>query len=672
MRIKNIICLTICILSLLSGCSSKKDIIATENGEASFTYDIEDVLSFTVDEKGKLYCSKSNSTSMYCFDNKGKLLKEYEIGEGSNTNLCIENNYIYYISSVEKGGRALKRLDIDTGKVSELSINKEEINTVRSMEVINNNIYFLRWSDNYDPEQAQVRFDEYDDYYYMGEIATVYDIDKGKSVPIDIKNVMLFTKADKDSLLFYAYDDIGGFYFTFFDTQEKQFSDKTYNNNIGQIFSFAYDSDNDKIIYLKQIEQKLYATDRYDTKVKAELLRGVVALVGNDTLYHDNHTYILDNISGKIKCIDNVRAIKDNKPLKIYQTNYYFKDAPPGCGYNIISETVSEEELALILLSGDADYDLCLMSSNDDFSRSIRDKEPFYPLNDIPEAMTYLDACFPYLKEAASSKSGDIWMIPIAVNVNCIVYHEDNCISEGINFRETGSTEELLQNVIAISDKPNTRNKYSFPALSINENAIYQYINFYGVKDNKANFDTTLFKDICIQMSEIMSPTLLHDYTSSIYRVSDIENDDYYDKYLFELLLYKFTAYGDNAYNRLRAIPLPPIEPGVATPNSVDCTYVSINPNSSNLENTLDYISDLCVAMATQKDTFMLQDTKYYSYSDSNLTRDLYDIYSNGIVSFPFSYEIFWDDYLRYHRGEMELEKLIKEIERKVNAYLSE
>ncbi len=669
MKIKICFCLTIVIMILLAGCSAKKAVITKDNRESSFTYDIDDVVSFTVDEDGRLYCSTRNGSSLYCFDNKGKLIKEYEIGDGMNANLCIENNDIYY-SSYQEDGVALRRLDLKSGEVYEL-LHDKEITSVIKMEVINNNIYYIRWSENFDPEQEQVRFDEYDDYYYMGELAEVYNIDQGTSKPIEIKNVLLFTKTEKDRLLFYAYDDVGGYYFTTYDTQKQQFGEKTYNNHIGYVFSFAYDSNNDKIIYSKFHDQKLYIADRQATGVKAEMMRGVLSMSGNDTLYHNNHTYLLDNISGKIKCIENSKAIKNNKPIKSIQPSFYI-DVPPGCGYSINSETISGEEFALMLLSGDTDYDLCIMGSDDDFSRSVRDKEPFYPLDDIPEVKAYLDACFPYLKEAATSESGDIWMIPIAVNANCIVYHEDNCTAEGIRISEAKSIEELLQLVKDLRDKPNTQNRYRFPALSINEYAILQYINFYGVQDNKANFDTELFRDLCMQMSVIMSPTSSHNFESSIYGYADVGYENYYGNYLFELLMYRFRPYEDSAYPLLKAMPLPPIEPGVYTPNSVKCTYICVNPNSDNLENTLAYISDLCKDLSTQMDTYMLQDTEYYSFKDSQLTRDLYDIYSNGIISFPFSHEIFWDDYLRYHRGEMELNTLIMEIERKVNAYLKE
>lgn len=662
------ICLTILILFSLPACTRKDNAIIIDNQERTFTYDIDGVTSFTVDKDGNLYSVRKNSPSIYCYDEKGDFIKEYDIGEGMNTNLCIDDNYIYYISYLEEGV-ALRRLDFTSGQVDELLHNKD-ITSIIKMEVINDNIYYISWSEDFDLDQEQVRFDEEDDYYYMGEIAEVYNIDTRTTQRLDIDNVILFTKTDKDNLLFYAYDGIGGFYFTTYNSEQEQFGEKTYNNDMGYFFSFSYDSGNDKIIYSKYNERKLYVAGRKDSSVKAELMRDVISASGNDIVYQDDYTYILDNISGKVKCIDNSNTIKNNKPLKIYQPSFYL-DAPPGCGYNIDSETISEESFALMVLAGDSDYDLCLMSSDHNFSRSMRDKEPFYPLNDIPEVINYLDSCFPYLQEAATSESGDIWMIPIAVDANCIVYHEENCKAEGFNFKEAESIGELIQIVKNLSNNPDTLNRYSFPSLHINSYAIAQYIDFYGTQNNNTKFDTKLFRDLCIQMSDIMSPSA-QDFSSRIYSPAYVGFENYYENYLFELLINKIRAYDESAYNLLKAIPLPPIEAGVYNPNSVNCIYICVNPNSDYLDSTLDYISDLCKAMSTQVDTFMLKDIDYYSYKDSKLTQDLYDIYSNGIVSFPLSQEIFWDDYLSYHNGEMDLDTLIVEIERKVNAYLKE
>jgi hypothetical protein len=60
--------------------------------------------------------------------------------------------------------------------------------------------------------------------------------------------------------------------------------------------------------------------------------------------------------------------------------------------------------------------------------------------------MRYLDAVFPYLKEAATDKNGKIWMLPLDVNIAAIVYHELNCLDAGIDFT-ANTIDALIENV---------------------------------------------------------------------------------------------------------------------------------------------------------------------------------------------------------------------------------
>ncbi len=655
---------------LLASCARDKNTIITDDSEKHFTYPMGEVTSFTVDEKRNLYFTTEDSTSLYCYNENGTLIKEYEIGEveDMDTNLCIDDNYIYCFSYLEEDV-AFKQLDLTSGLVNEFIIAKDTTGLIK-MEIINDNIYYIRWSENYDLEQEYVRYDEDDDYYYMGETVAVYNTETKSTKALDIPNVILFSKTDNDNLLFYAYDSIGGYYFTVYDTDQEVFGEKTYNNDIGYVFSFAYDSIDDNIIYSKFHDQRLYVTKREDGSSKAEIMTDIVAMTGNDILYQDGYTYILNNANKMVTRVDNDKSMKNNMPLKIYQPSFY-AEFPPGCGYNISSDTLSEENFALTILAGDSNFDLCLMSSDHVFSRSIRDKQPFHPLNDIPEVIDYLDLCFPYLKDAATSEDGDIWMIPITVDANCIVYHEENCKEEGIKIEDINSIDELIQLAKDLKHNPDTLDRYGFPSWHVDSYAIAQYVDFYGIKDNKAYFDTPLFRDLCRHLSKIRSAEA-EDISSSIYQPVDVGFENYYDNFLFELLIYKFSMRDEDAYDLLRARPLPPIESNGKIANSINCVYLCVNPNSDNLENALNYIADLCGTMSTQFDTFILNDIDYYSYNESPLTQDLFDIYSNGNLSFNLSKEIFWNDYLDYHKGVINLDSLIMELERKINAYLNE
>ena len=99
-------------------------------------------------------------------------------------------------------------------------------------------------------------------------------------------------------------------------------------------------------------------------------------------------------------------------------------------------------------------------------------------------------------------------------------------------------------------------------------------------------------------------------------------------------------------------------------------TLLAVNPNSKNLEFTLEYISAFCKYMMDQKDTFMLADETLYT--DSPIIKEYYEVFKDGTVAFEMDSDIYWNDFWDYLNGEIELEEMIKEIDRKLRIYVGE
>jgi hypothetical protein len=59
-------------------------------------------------------------------------------------------------------------------------------------------------------------------------------------------------------------------------------------------------------------------------------------------------------------------------------------------------------------------------------------------------------------------------------------------------------------------------------------------------------------------------------------------------------------------------------------------------------------------------------------YIDSAYMDSLYEIYQNGTISFELPYEVYNEDFARYVAGEMDLEDMIEEVDRKLAIYLGE
>ena len=99
-------------------------------------------------------------------------------------------------------------------------------------------------------------------------------------------------------------------------------------------------------------------------------------------------------------------------------------------------------------------------------------------------------------------------------------------------------------------------------------------------------------------------------------------------------------------------------------------TFLAVNPQSKNLEITLEYISEFCQYMMTQKDTFLLADESMYT--DVPFIKECYQVYSDGTIYFAMDDDIYWNTFWEYVEGNMELEEMIEEIERKREIYVGE
>ena len=99
-------------------------------------------------------------------------------------------------------------------------------------------------------------------------------------------------------------------------------------------------------------------------------------------------------------------------------------------------------------------------------------------------------------------------------------------------------------------------------------------------------------------------------------------------------------------------------------------TLLAVNPEAKNLEFTLEYISAFCKYMMDQKDTFMLKDETLYT--DTPIIKEYYEVFKDGTVVFAMDSDIYWNDFWDYVEGNMELEEMIKEIERKRAIYVGE
>ncbi len=656
----------IIIISMLSSC--KKENAAPEEFSDSciFNYNIVDACSFA--PIGDDICvSFRSSGEVVLYNELGEKIRALDFGEGVHTNLCLYDNRLYsfthgvscpYITVYDLSSDECSSFVLDTA-----------VPSAHTMAVVNGNIYLIYLRDFSDEQQKNVKFDENDNYRYNGETAVAISTTDFSVTDVDISNVISLKKYSDIEILYYAYDDIGGYYFTVYNTETAQFSERVYNNSIGSIFSFAYIDDTENIVWSDFPNRKLTSASMNPSDSETDIMSDVITVYGNDVQYADGKVYVLDNMTGSILSTDYAQALRNNREISFCSSEIY-SEVPYGCGYTINTSMLSDDEFALNILAGNSSYDICMMSSGQNFSKNIRDKGAFYPLSDVPMVSEYLDSCFPYLKEAATDKYGQIWMIPIAVDIPYILYHPENCVEKGVVFDENTSWDYLFSKAEELYKVPQLRDKYQLNGYQAEGNILNQYSTFYAASGGRNNYDTALFRSICemLRKSDIPSSESLHTWVAPISRYNDL--DAYYEDYLFELKQYRHSLFEQETFDTLRACEPPDIQDD--TPNCAHCIYFCVNMNSDNLDDTLRYISSYCSYMLGRSDTYMFTDKARYPFDGTPLAEDLYGIYSNAVISFELSKEMFWEDYIKYSGNQIDIDELINEVGRKTDMYLNE
>lgn len=655
------------VLAALTGCSGTEGngVSAEGQQEARFNYGLENVSAFAVDTEGMVYAAVQGKGEAAKYDSQGALLDTYDLGEGEHTSLCLWGSCLYAFTF---GSSGFEIREYDFQKQTMVSYPLSGCPSPAKAMCVTDTDYYLIVYDEMAETEAFEPYDENDGYYSMGEIVLRVSRDGSSMEAVDIPHVITMNSRDEDTLCFYAYDGDGGYYFQDYDWRENTFGEKIYNNQFGHIFSFALYQE--QAIVSSSTDLMLCVAAITDESVRADFGAGIFAYTGNTLQTAGDNCYVLNSLNGSIERLNLSTSVMRNEPIVCYAPEMYLT-VPYGCGYQIEASQLTDDEFALTVLAGNSDYDICMMDTGQTFSRNMRDQGAYYPLNDVPGVQEYLDSCHDYIREAATDESGRIWMIPVQVEVPCFLYREENCQEIGIDFSTMKTYEDVLRFMETAYEKESCREWYGIGGYW-HQGLLAQYIAGYGMTEGTASFDTELFRKVCGFLKELdYNGESMNLFMKSSSEVGSME--EYYGKYLFEYdSTCTYTEQEEMRFQLLSAAPLPQIMEGGDCPSTARCIYFSVNQNSANLENTLQYVSAFCEYMVQRKDTCMQKDMENWLFPDSGLTEDLYQIYADSEIYFELSDEMFWEDYQRYMQGEITLDAFITEVERKVDMYLNE
>lgn len=645
--------------------SCNKNELQTENlsEDAYFIYDInENIESLDIDENGVLYYKtliKDENDTFKCvikaLDFDGSVINTYEI-EKSPAHISVRDGSLYYVVH-EINGLCLYKYTLDGNESVKLT-DITNYSDIIYMTVIADKLYFLGVNNKYiNKDYTPANPD--DMFSYSGEAIACIDLNTLSCNELAIDLPIAFSKAPDDNILIYAYDEEGGYYLTEYNTKDGSFSEKTYHK-IEMINKFAVYNDKKDFVYQKSRDNTLILVSASIDPAKGEtdLLPGVNG--GAHLLCHNGYIYCTNFDTTKITRINAEAFMQNNKKITLICSDIYDYNQPFGCGYTIKQNILSDEEMALALLSQDKSFDICFINSGQEISENIKSKGSFYPLNKVEGVQEYLDACFPYIREAATNSDGDIWMLPIAVDMPVIFYNEAVCKENDISLKSSLDFDEFISILKRFNEDKNFSDLYYYDWVDIVNNFFDQYLS------NSKDFNSDGFRRLADNIKSVIKYSesrmvgnygLLPEFYSNTNR-----------NYAFFFIDDHDFQYKAADRENIRACSLPNIAGNKS--NMTKCFFFCVNPESKNLKETLKYISSYCEYIMSRKELMIFKDRSLYP--QTAVMDDLYGIYSNGSIQFTYPKELFMDDFNAYLRGEKELDDFIKESNRRLDVYLNE
>ncbi|MCH5348408.1 MAG: hypothetical protein J1E40_03730 [Oscillospiraceae bacterium] len=561
----------------------------------------------------------------------------------------------------------------DSKKLSEI-FRAEEFAHIEKMDVSADGIYIIgtpgkgaeHISEKISGENGNDIFFEYD-----SKLLVLVN-ENGESEKINTEYPIAFSVRDDGLPVVYAFDTEGGYYFS--EIKNKTENKKNYSNLLGLLSDIDIFGE-DGVVISGFDGGKLCTASIIGNTGAADILEDVFIYLPGDVKCTSDHIFYKsgDSVFSEERNIHRINTSEINMSHGVrLVTSQHIENMPFSCGYKVSTQQLLPDVFSVRALSLSDTYDICCFTSDAGYARNMKTSGLFTSMNDIPGVQEYIDKCFPYLKEACTNEKGEIWALPVALDIPVIVYNKFNCEKYGFDFN--GSLDDLIETV-RTADEMGIRydcNRYRFI-----EGMFSRYFQTHD------NFDNDDFRKLAVSIKEkcpvdiFKYDPLIHDdlFTYNVMKkVIDVDEmspalKQSHDEIFFTLI---FTSSEQTEYlsedESLCAAPLPKLSEDTAS--NAACTFLCINPGTKNMENAKGYISALAMNLSAKKNNLLFSSSD--SYSDNDYCNSLREIYSDAQIYFSVPSVIYEDDFEVYCNGGTDLERLIRDSDGRMRLYLSE
>lgn len=671
----------IILITFLSGCKAEQESRFAEvlpAGQELFRYEgTEEADIIAVDEDGLLYTASyvplENRGSVlaseyvyhpdiqrfHVYDLEGNCILEQDVGMGNGTMrlMMAEQGKLYCVVSksvLGHYGYVLYAVDIRTWEVEELCA-LEGYSDVQGFAHIGEFFYVIGQLEYPEAKSYILRPDVY--YYtYAGEAVRRINpyAEEVRQEQIQVDFPIAIFRTAQGTLMIYQYTEEYGFGFLEFSPETQTLTEAGRRPKTMAEWGFTMCEDgflfeDGRILYFGTLDGG-----------EAELTGEQIMIWAPPTYRKGFVFYINSYAGGLVERICVAGLLKENRTIRLLMHSDT-QDKPFGCGYRMEKTVLETEQYALKVLAQDSDFDIFVLSTRNRSAYNLRKNGAFYALNEVEGVQEYLDACFPYIKELATNEDGEIWMLPVQLAIPVLIYNKEYCAQMGVELSEMDFSEFL-----SFTEREGHGNTEKISPLlipSVREELFGQYLQKWD------SFDTQLLRDYLRQVKEISERSGEGEHSNIPYNsVINKEHADFY--YFYEWYQWNYwrliQAIGSSEH--IGAIGMPKLAEGIRNVGTL--TFLAVNPQAENLEAALDYISSFAQYMIGQKDSFILSNKA--AYTDAPFVHELYEVYANGAVYFAMDASVFESQYYDYISGEITLEEMIEESERRRKIYVGE
>lgn len=587
------------------------------------------------------------------FDGEGNCVDSYILDGYVNIDSIVaaeDGKIIYFAGQKENSIHLyLFAFHTDTKQADELCDFGMDLARVRKIVLLEDKMYVMG--------QEKMRagsFGNYADYdFSLGDTLLCCSMESGEYSNLDFEYPINIAESGKGTLLILAYFPEEGYCFMEHNPENGSVKQKV-KLDCYKFNDFAVCNNGDSLLYdYVGNSRGLVLADFDNLDLEIDIyMDSLIAVVSDSKVWYENgRVYLEDAGSQKLVGFPLDDVQKKNKTVRLVATSELSYIAPYGCGYALERQEEDWDKIALKVLAQDQDYDLCMGSSGYARGLAMRDSDVLCPLNDVPGIEEYFDRCFPYVREAATTEAGEIWMLPFSANVYAMLVHEERAAQEGLNLHNNMTFAEFVQFVQGLSEKE--QGMFYMDPKEIGDDILGKYFGHYTSVQGEKFLEYMEGLRVLYRKENLLNPP------------GDVNQ---------EILLCTIESFGrfpmSLSYLGREGFSVYSIPKGEdLDKNNVTLYYLAVNKKSKHKEEALCYLADLIAYLMKEEELLIFKD---YKTEAGSREEQIHQLFENGEVFFAIDEDVYQKDYAEVLKSNQPLEEYAKEVERRLQLYLKE